>query len=291
VSILPYGFVAPKVVYSPTLNIDRLVVRRTISLTPEDSFPLNGMPQVPDIGIKVQSMVDVNGVVFADRPGLEEINDDSYASFIADDAYFDSITGIWTPFRDNSSALYQLVGNPGQYPTMVSNEYRVAKELIVHDALRFDDQTLHTNFNQGLDDATNFTIALAIDPLDPGPHELLTFSDGSTISIVSSGLLGFMDNRHWSVKIPTGLSFKPMFVVLELKPPTVTLYAGFGPTLVHRGSSTVSRNVTKFDFVIGSPMYLYALDLWGDDAPSATTIIARYSTVLGSTDSAIGAFA
>ena len=96
---------------------------------------------------------------------------------------WDSLAGIWTAFRDNAPVLYQLEGNPGAYPTIIEAQYRVVKELIVHDAFVFDTETIHTNFNEGLDDATNFTMAMAIIPLLSLPgFRFLRPEDGMEIS-------------------------------------------------------------------------------------------------------------
>lgn len=294
VTVQPYGFLSPQVKYkASTQPLDRVVPRRAISLIPEDAMMLNGFPRVPLSGVQAKAMFTTNGVVYSERISLENINDDTWASFNADDNYWDPVTGIWTPIRTASPVLYQLVGVPGTVPTMDEIEYRSGKELFVRDALFFDNTvTLAASFNDGLDDATNFTLAMALFCVDPGPNNLVVFADGATIGTTSTGLTATMDGQGWSVTIPTGpMRLGPMFLILELKPPIANLYAGYSPNRIYKGSSVVSRNTTRFAFTIGSPMQLFSLDIWGDGAPIASEIVSRYASVLGNTDSPIGVFA
>jgi hypothetical protein len=292
VSILPYGFISARVEYKTPPDTDRIVPRRTVSLVPEDSMMFHGMPRVPDIGVEADFLIDVDGVVYGERPSLQEVNEDSWASFVADEEFYDPVTGIWTPVHDASPVLYNLVGAPGASPALVSVQYRSKKELFIADAISFDEtMTMVANFNQGMDDATNFTMAMALTPITDSPSNLITFDDGSTVGINQSGLSVSMDGLNWFVKIPQGpLQLAPMFLILEITPPKSVLYAGYGPNLSYKGSSRITRTTTKFAFTLSSPMMLFALDIWGDGAPSSTEILARYSSCLGSNDSSIGAF-
>jgi hypothetical protein len=296
VSVTPWGFFSPTVDYTKTPStqpIDRLVPRRTISLTPEDAIMLNGFPRVPKSGVMARAMFSTDGVYYTERKSFDDINHDSWASFVGSSVYWDPVAGIWSPIRSNSPVLYQFTGVPGTTPVLDTLEYRSGKELMTNDALVFDNTvTLSAQFNEGLDDATRFTLAMALFCQDSGPNTVITFADGATVGVTPTGLTATMDGITWDVPIKTGpMRLGPLFLILELKPPTANLYAGYSPTNISWGSSVISRNTTRFAFTVGSPMSLFALDVWGDGAPIASQIVSDYASVLGNTDSPVAMFA
>jgi hypothetical protein len=293
VSVSPFGFISARVVYDTPPDTDRIVPRRTVSLVPEDAMMFRGMPRVPDIGVEADFLIDVDGVAYGERPSLQDANDDSWASFVADEQFYNPVTGIWTPVHDSSPVVYELDGSAGNSPSLVSVQYRSKKELFIADAISFDDptSTMVANFNQGMDDSANFTLAMALTPTSAEDDILIAFDDGGSVGINSSGLTATMDGLSWGVTIPHGpLLLAPMFLILQLVPPSGTLTAGYSPNLSYYGSSAISRGTTKFAFTLSAPMLLVALDIWGDNAPTVPEIIARYSACLGTNDSTLGAF-
>jgi len=81
-----------------------------------------------------------------------------------------------------------------------------------------------------------------------------------------------------------------MYLIFQVSQTKATLYAGFSPTLFYQGSATISRQVTRLDFSISSPMHLFSVDVWAPESPTLTEIVSRYSSVLGSNTTPIGSF-
>lgn len=292
-TVTPYGFFSPRVDYTPDTATDYLRPRRTVSLYPEDSILYKGIPMVPLSGVKPEIIISTEGIVLAERVPLAYVNQDTWASFVVDDIFWDDVTGIWTPIRDSSPVVYYFEGTPGDLPTYQTVQYRSEKELFLIDALTLDEgQALDTNFNQGNDDAVSFTMAMAVILLSADESQMVLFSDGSHIDITPLGFSATMDGNTWTVNPPEGpMKYSPLYLVFSVSKMVATLAVGFSPSLIYRGSSSVERTTTSLDFTLSAPMHIFSVDIWNGVSLDPTEIVSRYATALGATVSSIGSFA
>ena len=283
-SITPYAFVTATVRLPESTTVVKHNPHQSMAVIPENFAILNGRPRVPMVWCNAEAVVTTNGSYYTERPGITEITDDSIVSFIPMTETWDPVTLTWSPYLDNSYTRYRLVGTQGSAPYLDSIEYVIGREIFNSPAMIVSPALpLVSNFNEGSDDSTDFTFAIAFNPRELDEDEpLVTFGDTSTITLTETGVEVVFEEYSFNVKVPYKLTdYTPVYLVFDLDSDEATLTVALSPTKLSKGSSPITERTVDFDFVIAGEVDIFAIDLWGDDAPPPVDIISRYSSVLG----------
>lgn len=281
-SVVPRGFASPSVRRFDSPDLSTIVPVVGQGFLPDEHVLLRGNPVVPAVWARLRTATSAEGVYYVSRPALEDIHPDAYVRFVANDDTWDQVACTWNPASSDAVGRYQLDSTPALAPLLAEQEYQIGKELLQARALDLDEDTVLTSdFNEGFDSAYSFTLAMAIRPrgLSFNP---ITFLDGSYVGVRPTGLAARFDGRDFTVPMTRApQQFMPLVLVLEVSPPVVRLTAGVSPTLAWTGSSTVTDRTTSFVFTLSGDYDLFSLDIWGDDRPATSEILAGYNSALG----------
>jgi hypothetical protein len=282
-SIVPYGFASPVVRDYRPVEADVLVPITVQSQVAEDFAIRNGLPDVPKYWVQAITAVTANGTHFTDRISITDINDDVLVRFVPTEDTFDPITFTWSPLTSVTISRYDLDADPLTAPTLTDADYILAKELFSVGAMSFDQgQLVTTDFDGGVDDTVYLTVAAAL-RFSGTRFDFLVFADGSKVTVTEFGVSATVNGRSMKLTLPAGpLASAPLYLILQIAPPRVTLCCGYSPTKLFVATSPVPIRTTSLHFTLNGPVELYSLDLWGDNAPDLIEIIRRYSSALGS---------
>jgi hypothetical protein len=280
-SVTPYGFASAQVRSFAPVEDDGVIPQSVVAVATEDFVLLDGQPVVPAVWAEAVGEVTAEGLYYVERPSILDIHSDAMVRFVATEETFDTVSYVWSPLASEMVSRYQLDGSPLSAPVLGESRYQIGREIFTPGHLDFAGAVLTSDFNDGFDDAFSFTIAMALNLSDTG-YNLVTFLDGSFVSVVDGGLLAEVDGHRFGVDIPQGpAAATPLYVVLDVTPPVATLIGATGPAKIFRGSSAVSARTTSFVFTLTGEMELFSLDVWGDEKPGVAEIVARYASVLG----------
>lgn len=281
-TITPYGFITPLVRY-PDVPVNVHEAVRSVSVIPDDFVILNGRPRVPKIWCNAETLILADGTHYTERDALSDVQEDAFASFVPLPDAYDTVTATWWPIRDLSYSRYRMEGNLADKPFLDSVDYILGKERFTSPAMVLSDTaTMTSNFNSGFDDSTNFTLGLAINVRSASEAVLLTFPDGH-VGLSDSGLEAEIQGSSFGVDVPYSLITQvPTYIVLDINDGYVTLLAGLASNKLYQGSTTIDgARAISFAFTLAGEVDIFSVDLWGDESPSTTEIVARYSSALG----------
>ena len=283
-AIVPYGFVTPQIRYPTPPPAPREVAQRTVSVVPEDFAIYNGRPRVPQIWCNASTLVVADGTYYTERDSIQDVNDDAFVSFVPTSDSYDSITGVWTPIRDESVSRYRMEGDISNKPYIDDIEYRLGNERFSPDAMVVTPLSIMTsNFNSGFDESFDFTLGMAINLRTTSDGPFLTFGNGGWIDVDSNGLVANFHGKTFGVDLKfSPYMLKPFYLVLDVQEGFLRLMAGLASDKLAQGSAPISRDDSvSMVFNLQGEMDVFSLDLWSDEAPSPAEIVARYSSALG----------
>lgn len=281
-TITPKGFVSPSVRRFDSPDLEGIAPLESMGFLPDEHVLLRGNPVVPTIWGRARTATSAEGLYYVGRPALEDIHPDAYVRFVANSDTWDPISCVWRPQVSGAVGRYQLGSAPSVAPLLGEQRYQIGRELLNARALSLEStDVLTSSFNEGFDSAYSFTLGMAIRPrslsFDP-----IVFLDGSYVGIRPTGLQARFDGHSFTVPMTRSpQEVMPLLIVLEVSPPTVRLTAGVSPSLSFTGSSTVEERTTSFIFTLSGEYDLFSLDIWGDERPTLTEILAGYGSALG----------
>lgn len=146
------------------VDVDETLTGATnISLVPAEHVIRKGFPHSPDLHVSSDVYISADGS-YVDEPTYiwEDIYKGAHTRFAAMENLWDGIGGKWLPLSSygvNYSFTYPL---GGVEPRLEEIEYRIGKEFYSTPSVRIEQETsLISSFNEGLDDASTFMIAIA----------------------------------------------------------------------------------------------------------------------------------
>jgi hypothetical protein len=285
-AIVPHGFVTPQIRYPTPPPAPREVAQRTVSVIPDDFAIYNGRPRVPQIWCNASTLVVADGTYYTERDAVQDVNDDAYVSFVPLADYYDDITGVWTPVRDESVSRYRMEGNISAKPFIEDVEYRLGNERFAPDAMVVSPlATMSSNFNSGFDESFDFTLGMAFNlrTVDLDNNPFMTFGNGGWIGLNSAGLLANFGGATFGVTMPASMfMLKPVYLVLDVQEGFLRLMAGLASDKLYQGSTPISRtDAVSLVFNLQGELDVFSLDLWSGEAPPPAEIVARYASALG----------
>lgn len=283
-AIVPHGFVTPQVRYPTPPPAPREVAQRTISVIPDDYAIYNGRPRVPQIWCNASTLVVADGTYYTERDAVQDVNDDAFVSFVPLADSYDDITGYWTPIRDESVARYRMEGNITAKPFIDDVEYRLGNERFSPDAMVVSPtSTMTSNFNSGFDESFDFTLGMAFNLRTVADVPFMTFGNGGWISVDNQGLTANFQGQAFGVDLNfSPYMLKPLYLVLDVQEGFLRLMAGLASDKLAQGSTPIDRDdAVSLVFNLQGEMDVFSLDLWSDQAPPPSEIVARYASALG----------
>lgn len=135
----------------------------SVSLVPAEHVIRKGFPHTPDLHVSSDVLISSDGsYVDQDTYIWEDIYQGAHTRFAAMENLWDSIAGKWYPIFSSGVNYYFTYPLGGTEPRFEEIEYRIGKKLYQTPSVRIDAETsLSSSFNDGLDDASSFMIAIA----------------------------------------------------------------------------------------------------------------------------------
>ena len=138
---------------------------------------------------------------------------------------------------------------------MDRHDYRLGKELLDRAALRFTPgDYLYSSFNNGVDDATQFSMTLVISPLVPTGYTVLSTQDDQSEMSVSVDDGFVLSYGNVSAKIPMGnrVGTTPVYLVLTNDGTSASLWVGTSAqNMVSRTIRMPEAQVQRMRFYLG----------------------------------------
>ena len=206
---------------------------------------MSGWPvPVPDCDIRIDCLVTGDGAVLTERTDPMALVTTADLRWVADDAYYDQITGQWAAIQ--GSAVWE--GAPENLPTLVNDyEYTIGDERFNNmKGLNFDSDThdyLSINLDLIMGGTSGYTVIMVVSPNSIygnntdvienalwGPQD----TDGAWVDFTLRDQSVFMTTEslptQQGVAIGNALSAEaPYYLVLVVQRPMTTLYAASGP--------------------------------------------------------------
>ena len=272
------------------------------SFTAEDYVLYNGHPYVSALMVKAETTLTADGTYSVlDRPGPYDIDiSDAQARFIPSDSSWDATARVWSPASTNGYD-YSWSTVPGNDPQLQTITYRLGKELISNSCLYFPAGTyLTSSFNQGMDDAASYAVAMVVSLENPTPYDFFAGQSGDAklnlrlegeklTASVASGTATITPKQH-----PVDMT--PLYIVLNVSPGSMSFWAGTGPSkMVQTSAATKTQLMNRMRFQIGRNQFgdasanfrLLDWSLWptslssGKDEFSIFTVISKYASIYG----------
>lgn len=272
------------------------------SFTAEDFVLYNGHPFVSPLMVTAETVLSAEGeYAISDRPGPYDVDmSDAQARFIASESSWDAVGKIWSPASTNGYD-YSWSTVPGNDPQLQTITYRLGKELISNSCLYFPAGTyLTSSFNQGIDDAASYAVAMVVSLENPTPYDFFAGQSGDAklnlrldgeklVASVASGTATVTPKQH-----PVDMT--PLYLVLNVSPGTASFWVGTGPAkMVQASASTGNQLMNRMRFQIARNQFgtaaanfrLMDWSLWpralssGKDEFSVFTVISKYASIYG----------
>jgi len=267
---------------------------KLVGFSSEPWVLVNGFPQVPRYWVNAKSSITLDGTSYdQNRPNPTDVDMGSHTRFIAN--AFDDFGGTWRPFY-TEGADYFFRSAPGLAPHKNTVDYRIGKELFNVEALRFNPgDYLISSFNNGRDDAAQFTFALAMIPDAPTDYTVLsTQNSTSEISVHLSGSYKLTyggQSSTLSLNLPA-TAMVPTYLILTSDGRSATLFIATSTKRIYSVTLNQSEaEISDLAFTIGktrlgkatSTFNLIEANLYGYGVNRLTVpdIIGRLSGLYG----------
>ena len=142
---------------------------------------------------------------------------------------WDGVAGVWRPFL-TSGLNYYFQSDINSSPRKDMHSYWIGKTLYQMPSLRFDEgDALSSSFNDGIDDASSYTIAMVCTLVNGEEASLLrvgTSLSKSTEVFVSDKFRLRSTGGTAEIKGRSPAQMTPCYLVLSVDPTTATLWVG-----------------------------------------------------------------
>jgi len=226
------------------------------AITSEDHVVLNGFPYKPKFWARAETAISASGEYYSlARLDPRELYLDCHTRFLAGDDLWDDTAGVWRPYFSNGVDYY-WEADPAHKPTPERLEYRVGKEIMDFDALTFQPgDYLASNFNQGMDDAAEYTAVMVCSLENPMGYTVMRSEIDGVVANESFNVFSGTKNRD----VPTLLhpaQITPCIIVLSVQRPIISLYV-VGPDRKVSFGTLVSSEVDIPDlkFRLGQDLF------------------------------------
>lgn len=281
-------------VQAPTRYEDQDVVPApSKAFESEPYLVINGWPKVPPLWVQGRSMTSSIGVFASPRDEPEDVVIDAHTRFIA--SGYDNVAAVWRPFQSFGSN-YLWMAQIGLSPSTERVDYRLGKELLVRTGLRFNPgDYLFSNFNEGRDEALEFSIVLVLTPRVPAGYTIFTTqTDQDRLSLrLDNGFV--LQYGDVSVSAPQSdlINVTPVYVVISVRGGTIQMWLGSSTRrILTRSLSIQQREIRNLSFLIGksyegkstASMTMYEFLLFNEsfDSDGAYEIISKLAYAYGS---------
>lgn len=220
---------------------DEGLVRRRVTTTsffPEEHVILKGFPYQPKFMVSSDYLISANGSYVPDRLyPWDAVFEGAHTRFIATDT-FDSISGKWNPFY-SAGVNYYFTSPTTPQPFLEEIEYQIGKQFYTTNGIRITPGGyLESSFNDSLDDASSFMIAMAgiIHSSERAALLSVGVSSGSSIEISADEYL-YVRNQYDTATFKTAVhpsKMLPFFMVLVNNPERTELQVSTGPNRTNR---------------------------------------------------------
>lgn len=230
------------------------VVHKLAGFTAEPSVLVNGYPTVPRFWCRARTLASLEGVAYQQsRPNPTEVFMAAHTRFLAHN--YDNQSGVWRPYITSGSD-YFFRSPPGLSPYLNEITYRIRKELFTVQALRFDPgDYLISSFNQGRDDAHEYSIVMVMIPDVPLEYTVLsTQNSEGEIAVNLSGTYNLKyggKTSRLSLRTPA-TAITPTYLVFSTDGSSATCYVASNARNIYSMKIT-QRMVDPYDlnFTLG----------------------------------------
>lgn len=211
---------------------------RDIAYEPNDAYIRSGFPVTPKYWATARGLASAQGEFLSTaRPGPTDVNYEAHSRFLPEQ--FDDVAGTWRPFF-TGGVDYFWRAPAGLSPNKSVITYRIGREVLEVDTLRFNPgDYLLSSFNNGADDASQFSVAMAF--LAETPLEYTIFStqnEEQEITVrLDSGFHFTLGNLSASVntRMPA-TAMVPCYLLLSSSGSTVKVFVGTSSRKIFSGS-------------------------------------------------------
>ena len=290
----------------PRIDDENVVPFRLTSLEAEPYVLKNGFPDVPPVWVKAEPLVSISGEYqLLNRPSpTEQHLQGARARFVAVEDTWDDIAGVWSPVA-SEGINYKWITTAGSEPSLDEITYRLGKEVFTQSAMRFlPGDFMTSSFNEGIDDATDYTVAMVVSLEVPTGYQVLR-SGGTKASGVGISVNEDFDFSYGgvnaSVNVPQHPArMTPVYLILSVGAPRCTLWVGTAPNRMQRMQIQASHMGSRpFQFSLGqdwasvadATMYIMDMAFFPHEAsfypdsetpyPSVFQIMNYYTNIYG----------
>lgn len=220
---------------------DDLKTRRkvtTSSFFPEEHVIRRGYPFKPTFLISSDYLISSSGEYVPDRIyPWDAVFDGSHTRFIATDS-FNSVSGRWLPlYTEGIDYSFEFPTIPSPYLNEI--EYQLGKEFYTTNSIRIvPGSYLVSNFNNDLDDASSFMIAMAGIIYSTEKSTILSVGITAGTSIeISADEYFYIRNQYDTTKMETPVHpsrMIPFYMLLINDTERTELRVGTGPNRINR---------------------------------------------------------
>lgn len=275
----------------------------TRSFIPDDAVVVNGWPTVPEVWVHTNSLVSWDGSHYdSTRPDPFSVPVIGDVRFIASDANYNPISGIWSPYY-SQLIDYTMLANIASPPLLNNLSYLVGKEMITTGVFQFvPGARMDSKFNSGFDQTQNVGVA-AVMRLHMGDYPILSIPDPAApgTDLVSIDYIGGLNLR---VKNPStgvvsvyplrtlqsALSMVPLFLILLYIGDEFTLLAGSSMSAMTMLTVSLRAPILlPMDFTFGSDIavsdssFFYLMDLVIFDPEDLTLVTSTLTSIYAGT--------
>ena len=278
----------------PSVDDENIVPFKLASFEPEPYMLKNGFPHVPQIWVKGEPVVSTTGEYqLSTRPApTEEDLPGTRARWVAISETWDGIAGEWKPVS-SSGINYKWTSVAGSEPSIDELDYRLGKEIFRHSAMRFTPgDFLLSSFNEGIDDATDYTIAMVASLELPTGYQVLrhgsTKATGVGISVNEDFdfTYGGVNGSVNTIQHPGQMT--PVYIILSVGAPRATLWVGTAPNRMKRMQiQAPAMGSLPMQFALGrdwldeadATMYIMDLAIFPHEASALPDRLTNYPSV------------
>lgn len=216
-------------------------VRKKVTSTsffPDEHVLHKGFPYAPKFTVSTDYLISANGEYVPDRLlPWDATYDGAHSRFIATDT-FDDVAGKWTPLY-SSGVNYYFSFPTTPSPFLEEIDYQIGKAFYTTNGIRLiEGAYLESSFNDSLDDASSFMVAMAgiIHSSERAALLSVGVSSGSSIEI-SCDEYFYIRNQYDTATMKTPVhpsKMLPFFMVLVNDPEKTELQVSTGPNRTNR---------------------------------------------------------
>lgn len=229
------------------------------ALVPPAHVVRKGYPWIPQMLVSSYPLITVDGSYIPELTyPYEAIFKDVHTRFIAQENLYDDITDVWSPFI-SAGVDYYFTWSGAIAPRLEAVEYRIGKMFYPMNSVRIPEgAALVSSFNQGMDEAASFMIAMAGIISSSESASLIRIGDtmGTAVEVTVDEVF-YLRNQFGTAKLTPAIhpgQMIPFYLVLLNDPGETSLYVSNGTSRISRITLPNQDMVRTMEVFIGQSL-------------------------------------